>query len=113
MGNLFCNSPKQVAVSDDIQLKYSSSVLTIYEYIKNKYRFQTFTFKRMVNDIAKENPYTNIDERFIKKTLEILVEVKLLKYYKDGYYTIQMPSLSFEQEQQQQQQERSFLFRHL
>ena len=82
-------------------LNYSSTCLDFYEWISKKFAFQVFTYRQVLENIQKENSGqwdvdSAFDRKIIKSMLKTFVEVKMLKYYKDGYFTIPLPTLSFE-----------------
>ena len=100
----FCSKKSQVSDSSEFQsaINYSTTCLDLHQWLVKKYEFQIFTYKQILNDLQEENPNvfegetSTSDRRFLKSLLKALLDVKMLKYYNDGYFTIAQPTLSFE-----------------
>ena len=100
----YCSKNSQVSDSSEFksEINYSTTCLDLHQWLVKKYEFQIFTYKQIINDLHGENPnvfdeeMSASDRRFVKLLLKALLDVKLLKYYNDGYFTIPQPTLSFE-----------------
>ena len=98
-----CCLQDSTSTSDDSfasALSYSTNYLEFYQWITRRFEFQIFTYRQVLEELIKENPYqfdiSSMDRSMVKSMLKIFVEVKMLKYYKDGYFSIPHPTLSFE-----------------
>ena len=104
MGGLLCgiNSSISPEISEDesmgTSINYTTSCLCFYQWILERFAFQAFTYRQIIQEIDTElsDYHHQFDTKIIKVMLKTFVETKMLKYFKDGYFTIPLPTLSFE-----------------